>query len=498
MRRSGRDAGTASVDRERPGDRGPTSPGEIPGGAGPRLGPLLRPGTLGGAASRGQVAGPSRRSRGAPVGAREPVLSHLRRTVVRVRATTDLRPTQGHFTVVSDFEPSGDQPAAIKELAEQVNAGEQDVVLLGRHRYRQVGDDGVADRAGAAADAGHRAEQDARRAAGQRVPGTAAEQRRRVLRLLLRLLPARGVRPADRHLHREGLVGQRRGRAAAALGHAEPAHPARRRGRRHRLLHLRPGDAAGVRRARAEDQAGGVARPRRPAAHPGHRAVHPQRPLVHPRHLPGARATRSRSSRCTRSSPSGSRCSATRSSGSTTCTRSPARSCARSRSCSSSRRRHYVAGPERMERAIRGIEAELEQRLAELEKQGKLLEAQRLRMRTTYDIEMMRQVGFCSGIENYSRHIDGRAPGSRGQLPHRLLPGRLPAGHRRVARDRAADRRHVRGRHEPQADARRARLPAAVGDGQPPAEVGGVHRPHQADGLPVGHAGEVRARPQRR
>ncbi len=75
---------------------------------------------------------------------------------------------------------------------------------------------------------------------------------------------------------------------------------------------------------------------------------------------------------------------------------------------------HYVAGPERMERAIASIEAELEQRLAELERQGKLLEAQRLRMRTTYDIEMMRQVGFCSGIENYSRHIDGRAPGSAG------------------------------------------------------------------------------------
>jgi excinuclease ABC subunit B len=75
---------------------------------------------------------------------------------------------------------------------------------------------------------------------------------------------------------------------------------------------------------------------------------------------------------------------------------------------------HYVAGPERMERAIRGIESELEGRLAELERQGKLLEAQRLRMRTTYDIEMMRQVGFCSGIENYSRHIDGRAPGSAG------------------------------------------------------------------------------------
>jgi excinuclease ABC subunit B len=73
---------------------------------------------------------------------------------------------------------------------------------------------------------------------------------------------------------------------------------------------------------------------------------------------------------------------------------------------------HYVAGPERMERAIGGIEAELEERLAELDQQGKLLEAQRLRMRTTYDVEMMRQVGSCAGIENYSRHIDGREAGS--------------------------------------------------------------------------------------
>ena len=73
---------------------------------------------------------------------------------------------------------------------------------------------------------------------------------------------------------------------------------------------------------------------------------------------------------------------------------------------------HYVAGPERMERAIKGIELELADRLAELERQGKLLEAQRLRMRTTYDVEMMRQVGSCSGIENYSRHIDGRSAGS--------------------------------------------------------------------------------------
>ena len=79
---------------------------------------------------------------------------------------------------------------------------------------------------------------------------------------------------------------------------------------------------------------------------------------------------------------------------------------------------HYVAGPERTERAIRGIELELADQLAAFEKQGKLLEAQRLRMRTTYDVEMMRQVGSCSGIENYSLHIDGRA---RGSAPNCLL-----------------------------------------------------------------------------
>ncbi|MGW1149359.1 excinuclease ABC subunit UvrB, partial [Streptomyces sp. NPDC002454] len=73
---------------------------------------------------------------------------------------------------------------------------------------------------------------------------------------------------------------------------------------------------------------------------------------------------------------------------------------------------HYVAGPERLERAVNDIEAELTGRLTDLEKQSKLLEAQRLRMRTTYDIEMLRQIGSCSGVENYSMHFDGRSPGS--------------------------------------------------------------------------------------
>lgn len=73
---------------------------------------------------------------------------------------------------------------------------------------------------------------------------------------------------------------------------------------------------------------------------------------------------------------------------------------------------HYVAGPERMAKAIEDIKAELAERLDSLENRGKLLEAQRLRMRTEYDLEMIEQVGFCSGIENYSRHVDGRPAGS--------------------------------------------------------------------------------------
>ena len=73
---------------------------------------------------------------------------------------------------------------------------------------------------------------------------------------------------------------------------------------------------------------------------------------------------------------------------------------------------HYVAGPERLQRAIEGIEAELAERLAVLERDGRLLEAQRLRMRTTYDLEMLQQIGMCSGIENYSLHIDGRETGT--------------------------------------------------------------------------------------
>ena len=79
---------------------------------------------------------------------------------------------------------------------------------------------------------------------------------------------------------------------------------------------------------------------------------------------------------------------------------------------------HYSASKATMDRAIGAIESELAEQLEKFEQSGKLLEAQRLRMRTTFDIEMIRQLGFCSGIENYSRHIDGRA---QGEPPNCLL-----------------------------------------------------------------------------
>ena len=156
---------------------------------------------------------------------------------------------------------------------------------------------------------------------------------------------------------------------------------------------------------------------------------------------------------------------------------------------------HYAAGPERMERAIRGIEAELAERLAELEGQSKLLEAQRLRMRTSYDIEMMRQVGFCSGIENYSLHIDGRERGS----PPNCLIDYFPDDFLLIIDESHVTVPQTGGMYEGDMSRKRtlgrARLPAAVGHGQPAAEVRGVRRPDRADGLSVRHAGRLRDGP---
>ena len=98
---------------------------------------------------------------------------------------------------------------------------------------------------------------------------------------------------------------------------------------------------------------------------------------------------------------------------------------------------HYATDRPTIERAVVEIRDEMEARCKELEEQGKLLESHRLRQRTQFDMEMMRELGFCNGIENYSRILDGRAAGRAPLLPARLLPGRLRLLHRRVAPDRA-------------------------------------------------------------
>ena len=137
---------------------------------------------------------------------------------------------------------------------------------------------------------------------------------------------------------------------------------------------------------------------------------------------------------------------------------------------------HYVTKEETLERAVTEIKAELEERVALFEEQGKELEAHRLRQRTPYDIEMLKELGFCSGIENYSRILDGRAGGQPAAHADRLLPRRLRRLRRRVPPDDPADRRHVRGRPLAQDDPGRARLPAALGARQPAAQVRRVPR----------------------
>jgi excinuclease ABC subunit B len=330
-----------------------------------------------------------------------------------VRTTTDLRPTQGRFRVVSEFQPSGDQPAAIKALAERVNAGEQDVVLLG------------ATGTGKSATTAWLIEQVQRPTLVMAPNKTLAAQLANEFRELLPnnaveyfvsyydyYQPEAYVPQTDTYIEKDSSINEEverlRHSATQALltrrdvvvvatvsciyGLGTPEEYV------DRALKISVGEerdrdellrtlvteqytrndlsfTRGTFRVRGDTievfpvyeelavriEMFGDEVERLYYLHPltGEVVREVQELFVFP-------AT------------------------------------------------HYVAGPERMERAISGIEAELEQRLAELEKQGKLLEAQRLRMRTTYDIEMMRQVGFCSGIENYSRHIDGRTPGSAG------------------------------------------------------------------------------------
>ena len=130
---------------------------------------------------------------------------------------------------------------------------------------------------------------------------------------------------------------------------------------------------------------------------------------------------------------------------------------------------HYVTERRKLETAVETIREELRVRLAELKADGKLLEAQRLEMRVNYDLEMLETMGFTSGIENYSRHLDGRSAGEPANTLIDYFGERLPDAHRRVARHDSADSRHARRRPEPQDHAGRARFSAPERAGQPAA-----------------------------
>nr|WP_204262308.1 excinuclease ABC subunit UvrB [Blastococcus saxobsidens] len=340
-------------------------------------------------------------------------MSHVRRTVDGVRTPSDLRPTQGRFRVVSDFEPAGDQPAAIKDLAQRVNAGEKDVVLLG------------ATGTGKSATTAWLIEQVQRPTLVMAPNKTLAAQLANEFRELLPdnaveyfvsyydyYQPEAYVPQTDTYIEKDSSVNDEVERlrhsatnslltrrdvvvvatVSCIYGLGTPQEYVE------RALKIKLGesrDRDDLLRTLVTEQytrndlsfTRGTFRVRGDTIEvfPVYEELAVRIEMfgdeverlyyLHP--LTGEVVREVEELFVFPAS-------------------------------------HYVAGPDRMEGAIRGIEAELEQRLAELEKQGKLLEAQRLRMRTTYDIEMMRQVGFCSGIENYSRHIDGRAPGSAG------------------------------------------------------------------------------------
>ena len=131
----------------------------------------------------------------------------------------------------------------------------------------------------------------------------------------------------------------------------------------------------------------------------------------------------------------------------------------------------FMTTKESQDLAIRQIQDDLVAQVALFKEQGKTLEAQRLEERVSYDLEMIRELGHCSGIENYSRYFDGRQPGMRPLLSARLFPERLSHGHRRKPRQCATNPRHVRRRPLAQRKPGELRLPPARRARQPPAQI---------------------------
>ena len=132
---------------------------------------------------------------------------------------------------------------------------------------------------------------------------------------------------------------------------------------------------------------------------------------------------------------------------------------------------HHVTSQENLKTAMRSIQEELQVRLAELQAENRLVEAQRLEQRTLFDLEMITELGYCNGIENYSRHLTGKPHRGAAAQPARLFSRRLSPDHRRVAHRGAADRRHVQRRPLAQADPGQLRFSPALGPGQPAAAL---------------------------
>ena len=156
--------------------------------------------------------------------------------------------------------------------------------------------------------------------------------------------------------------------------------------------------------------------------------------------------------------------------------------------------KHFVTSQERMQTAIQDIEDELHEQVRILNRAGKLLEAQRLEQRTRYDVEMLRETGYCAGVENYSRHLGGRDEGS---TPYTLMDY-FPEDYLLFIDEShmtlATDTRHVQRRPRSQASARGVRLPTAVRSRQPPSELRRVRAGRKPDRLCVGDARPIRVR----
>ena len=193
------------------------------------------------------------------------------------------------FNFVAPFEPTGDQPAAIERLSAGLANGRPPPDAARGDRHGQDRHARLDDRQPQQADAGPGPQQDARRPAVRRVPRVLPRERGRVLRQLLRLLPARGVPAPERHLHREGLVAQRRDRPAPACRDARPVRASRRHHRRLGVVHLRPGRPGRLRRDGAQAAHRRPVPARRRPAPPGRPPVPAQRRRARPRPLPRPR-----------------------------------------------------------------------------------------------------------------------------------------------------------------------------------------------------------------